>query len=51
MINIGVCDDESVHRNKIKEILLDILKTFNLEYKIMISKGNATWFSPLSLLS
>ncbi len=34
MINIGVCDDESVHRNKIKEILLDILKTFNLEYKI-----------------
>ena len=34
MINIGVCDDESVHRNRIKEILLDILKTFNLEYKI-----------------
>lgn len=34
MINIGVCDDESVHRNRIKEILLDILKTFNVNYEI-----------------
>lgn len=34
MINIGVCDDESVHRNRIKEILLDILNTFNVNYEI-----------------
>lgn len=34
MINIGVCDDESIHRNKIKEILVDILDRYNMDYKI-----------------
>ncbi len=34
MINIGVCDDESIHRNKIKEILVDLLDTYNMDYKI-----------------
>lgn len=34
MIRIGVCDDESIHRNKIKEILVDILDTYNMDYKI-----------------
>lgn len=34
MISIGICDDESIHRNKIKEILVNILDAYNLNYQI-----------------
>ncbi len=34
MISIGICDDESIHRNKIKQILVDNLSTHNTDYKI-----------------